>query len=101
MRTIVLDGEQMNDRGQAHDYLVRRLALPDHYGRNLDALHDVLGDIAEPTRLVLYRTSALIDHLGPYGVALLRVLRISARQNPLLVVTLNQGEQWPEPDDLV
>lgn len=32
-----------------HDYFVRMLALPGHYGRNLDALYDVLTDISEDT----------------------------------------------------
>ncbi|MDD2579243.1 MAG: barnase inhibitor [Clostridia bacterium] len=96
MRTIVLDGEQMTDRGQTHDYLAERLALPDFYGRNLDALHDCLSEIAQPTRLVLYRIAAIVERLGPYGLTLLRVLRESARQNPLLVIVLNHGETWPE-----
>ena len=44
---IILDGRAMTDRPAAHSYLVRQLDLPTHYGRNLDALYDVLTEIGE------------------------------------------------------
>ena len=43
---IVLDGRRMTGRAQAHAELKEKLALPDYYGGNLDALHDCLTDIA-------------------------------------------------------
>ena len=48
MKTIVLDGLYMNTRETTHTYLAWRLGLPSYYGRNLDALHDVLTDPCEP-----------------------------------------------------
>jgi len=43
--TVELDGRLMHDRLSAHEYLKVQLALPDYYGRNLDALYDLLHDI--------------------------------------------------------
>ena len=40
--TIKLDGSLMIDRDALHDYLKLRLDLPDYYGKNLDALYDIL-----------------------------------------------------------
>ena len=40
--TLTLDGLQMSGRAAAHDHLKAQLKLPDYYGRNLDALYDLL-----------------------------------------------------------
>ena len=87
MRTIILDGLYMNTREATHDYLALRLQLPSYYGRNLDALHDVLTDPCEPTNLVLYRESLMIASLGEYGETLLSVIRDAAAENANLTFT--------------
>lgn len=91
MKTLVIDGGMMTDREAAHDYLALRLALPDHYGRNLDALFDALTERSEPTRLVVYRRREMEAALGDYGGSLLEALRDAARDNPSLQV-LCDGE---------
>ncbi len=82
MKTIVLDGKEMLTRHQLHEYIARRLCFPEHYGNNLDALHDCLGEIAEPTLLVLYNADAMTEALGHYGTLLLKVLSLSSKENP-------------------
>lgn len=84
MRIIAIDGRKMDTREHAHDLLARALAFPAYYGRNLDALHDLLGEVSDTTRILLFAPDAMERALGGYGVALLRVLRDSARQNPSL-----------------
>ena len=69
-----------------HVYLAYRLNLPGYYGGNLDALYDVLGDIAEPTELVLCGTPAS-DEMAAYLPMLMRVLEDAARENPNLKLT--------------
>ena len=82
----------MTDREAAHGYLARRLGLPDYYGKNLDALYDILSaDLAEPTRLVVYRREALARSLGGYSEALLDTLADAARENPCLEVAFDSG----------
>ena len=78
---ILLDGQQMQSRGAAHDHLQRQLSLPDYYGRNLDALFDLLAERGGETELVLIHGEALAE-LGPYGEKLLTTLREAAAENP-------------------
>ena len=53
MRTITLELEHIETVAALHIYLQYMLRLPAYYGRNLDALHDALGEIAQPTRLIV------------------------------------------------
>ena len=92
MRTIVLDGSRMTTQEEVHDYLSRRLGLPDYYGSNLDALYDILSaDLPESTRLVVYRREALAQNLGAYSAALLGALVEAGRENPHLQVVFDSG----------
>ena len=50
---IILDGRNMQDRAQTHAELRRKLALPDYYGDNLDALNDCLGELRERPLVVI------------------------------------------------
>lgn len=52
MKRINLDFSQCKDRSDVHAYLKEQFGFPDYYGNNLDALHDVLGDIAEDLDIV-------------------------------------------------
>ena len=53
MRTITLDLERMTSVPALHKYLRSALALPAHYGANLDALYDCLTEIVEPTQIIV------------------------------------------------
>lgn len=44
---ITLDAAMLRERLPAHDYLKEALSLPDHYGKNLDALYDCLTELEE------------------------------------------------------
>ena len=85
---IVLNGKAMTDRPTAHSHLAERLDLPTYYGRNLDALYDVLTDIGEDTQIILEDPAAVIENLGKYGEALLSTMQEAAEENPHLIITL-------------
>ena len=86
--TVILDGKAMVDRVSAHSHLAERLELPTYYGRNLDALYDVLTEIGEETEIVLTDPAAVVELMGKYGEALLATLQEAAEGNPRLIVTL-------------
>lgn len=86
--SIVLEGKAMADRVSAHNHLTERLELPSYYGRNLDALFDVLTEISQDTEIVLNDPSVVVELMGRYGEALLGTLQEAAEQNPNLTVTL-------------
>lgn len=86
MEEIILDGERMISRRAAHDHLAAQLALPDYYGRNLDALYDLLTEREGPTRLLVRHRETILSWLGEYGEALLQTLEDADRANPRLEV---------------
>ena len=49
---FILDGGSVGSRQALHQTLAAGLRFPDWYGGNLDALHDCLTDVGEPTELV-------------------------------------------------
>ena len=90
MRTITLDLERMTSVPALHKYLRSALALPAHYGANLDALYDCLTEIAEPTQIIVPADITDNEKLGWYGEQLLQVLQDAAEENENLQVTVNQ-----------
>ena len=86
MKTITVDASAMDSREAAYELLAGALELPAYWGRNLDALYDVLTELGSPTRLVVLRREALAEHLGDYGRALLETLEDADRDNPALQV---------------
>ena len=82
--TAFFDGSAIVTREQLHDALAAQLALPAYYGRTLDALHDCLTDIFEPTEIRLVHAAALADRLGLYAEVLHDVLRDACEENQRL-----------------
>lgn len=76
MKTIKLDISNISTVRALHIYLAYRLDLPAHYGRNLDALHDVLGEESEDMRLMLVGEPAS-EEMAAYLPRLVRVLEDS------------------------
>ena len=89
MRTVVLDCAQMTSREAAHDYLARELSFPDWYGRNLDALYDLLTGWLGPARLEVVNVQAL-EELGGYGRALLSTIQEAAGETPGLELVIRE-----------
>lgn len=84
MREIVINCAQIASMAEIHEILARELSFPEWYGKNLDALHDMLTGIPQDTRLNFLHFPAL-----PFPSAgLLRVLRDSERENPHLEISL-------------
>ena len=81
MIKVRLDGEKMNTRERAHNYMRCKLNLTEYYGRNLDALWDMLSIYSEPIEIHLLNYYSLIDELGAYGDELIEVFRDAEREN--------------------
>ena len=87
MKTITLDPSNIQTVRALHIYLQYMLDLPAYYGKNLDALHDVLGEIGEDTRLVL-RAQAACGENESYMPRLIRVLRDAEQENPHIFIEI-------------
>lgn len=86
---IILDGRLMTDRGAVHGLLAAKLKFPDYYGRNLDALYDLLSTYPERIDVTLIHTDRLLANLGNYGKTLLRTLQEAAGENSNVELTVH------------
>lgn len=77
---IILDATMLRERIPAHDYLKEVLALPDYYGRNLDALYDCLTELGE-TEIQFVNQGAAGDS---YFSRVLSVFQEAREENPRL-----------------
>ena len=86
MKTITIRGIDFTDSAELHDYLERELEFPDYYGRNLDALYDVLTDINEPTKITVDMEGMEDDGMYDYISRVIRVLEDASKENEALEI---------------
>ena len=89
MRDITIDCRGFVPRTELHKTFADALSFPEHYGNNLDALHDCLTDIAEPTRIRLLNWNAAEENLGQYARSTKKAILEAAIQNKNLAVTFD------------
>ena len=81
---IILDMKRVGSPEAAHAYLQRALVFPDYYGKNLDALYDLLSVWDRPAAFVLRLPET--GDMAAYGQRLRRVFRDAAAANPRLTL---------------
>lgn len=82
---VFIHGENILHEAEFHEAISRALDFPDHYGRNLDALWDVLTtDIERPILLIWKNSECSKQALGK---------RYHAIRNLLLDV-MQQDKKW-------
>lgn len=86
MAEVVLDGREIAVIDEVHDRFAQALELPEHYGRNLDALFDCLTELREDLTVRLLRREDLERRLGRRGRALAVLLHRAAEENPHVTV---------------
>lgn len=85
---VYLDGRLMSDKAAAHELIRQELKTPEYYGRNLDALYDLLTSLPEATEIELTEKDAMLEQLGAYGAALLVTLQQAEENAPNLTLTV-------------
>ena len=90
MITIRLDGAQMTSKKVAHEYLKKKLMLPDYYGENLDALWDCLSTDFSPKRIIFVNPEQMHENLSDYGDSILKLFAEIAEQNKATKVIFQQ-----------
>ena len=81
---VTIDCSLMVDEASVHDTFSSALSFPAYYGRNLDALYDLLASSPDLT-LTLENASAL-NNLFRYGDNLRLALEDAAKDNPNLTL---------------
>ena len=98
METIRLDGARLCRRKEAMALLGEALALPEWWGRNLDALYDCLtGALDRPVRLELTGQEAM--EATAFGRRLRRVLEDAAAASPCFELAA-EPEDGPAGDSI-
>ena len=72
-KVFYIDLSEVTTKEELQDLLVKELPLPDYYGKNLDALHDVLTEKAEGWNIIFYNTTRAGYRIGKYYDALRRL----------------------------
>ncbi len=85
-----LAGARLDTAAAFHTAIADALGFPDYYGRNLDALEDCLGDLAETTATETGGAPAVLlwDDWGVLAAADPRVFRVATALLARVVVTL-------------
>lgn len=77
-KIYALDGRAMQTRESAYDHIAAVLHFPDYFGRNLDALYDLLTEYGGS--VTLKHAGAMLNALGAYGCNLLKVFYDAANE---------------------
>lgn len=85
---VILDGCRMTSREALWDYLTEVFDLPDYFGRNLDALFDVLTERRTPLTVKLIGREQMETALGGYGESLLETFSEAAEENGYLDIQI-------------
>ncbi len=86
MKEITIDCRGFVPRSDLHKAFADALSFPDHYGNNLDALHDCLTEISEETRIRLLHWEEAEENLGNYARATKRAILDAAIENTNLAI---------------
>jgi ribonuclease inhibitor len=81
-----IDIRDVRTRDELHSKVAEVLPLPEYYGRNLDALFDVLTESSEERVIEFITEPSVEEALGKYYRALTAMCRAAEEDNPNLEV---------------
>ena len=84
-----LDGSILKSKEELHSTIQWQLQLPEYYGRNLDALWDVLSTWSAPLCIEVTHTELLKRHLADYADALLEMLHDAVAENNTITLIIS------------
>lgn len=100
MKTYTLFCKDITTKEALHEALAQLMEFPEYYGKNLDALYDVLTDITEDVELEIMDFDCLTEALGKYATSFERVLVDATKENEhLTVIQIFRDETEDEPQD--
>ena len=88
MKMITIRGIDFQRPSEIHEFLEQELSFPEYYGRNLDALYDVLTDISEETEISIDMNDMEDNALREYLARLTRVCEDAAKANDSIKVNI-------------
>jgi ribonuclease inhibitor len=92
-RKILVNGKKIQDKSELHDYLIKQFNLPIYYGRNLDALWDVLSTSKNLKKITVIHASHLDRILGDYSKSLLSLFKELSDINNIELLIFKEGRE--------
>ena len=77
---------RLEDISGFYEVIAKKLDFPEWFGKNLDALADVLGDVGRDTKLIIRGFDGFSAKIGEKGEVLKSVLEEASEENPSLTV---------------
>ena len=103
MKKILLDLSVPETREKTQEYIAEKMQFPEYYGKNLDALYDMLTSIGEPTAVGIFLpVTDMIDldiDLMIYFDRIGEVFRDAETDNPNLAVIFGDLADNPGYED--
>ncbi|MGA9715888.1 MAG: barstar family protein [Aeromicrobium sp.] len=97
-----LDTRQVTDSAELYDQIAGAWGLPEWFGRNLDALWDVLGDLAAHRLLVVWTGYAELADTDPQlAQTVLELLRDASTQAAAIAVVVLEAPALIDLDALL
>lgn len=91
MLEIRIDGKDIQTKKQAQEYLANQDGFPEGYGKNLDAMYDVLTSLPE-VKVTVCDPDNIVRTLGEYGKKLLLVIKHACDRNPGIVLEIEENK---------
>lgn len=76
-----LNCENIETKQQLHEIIAEGLSFPDYYGKNLDALFDLLTERSEETLIEIENFESLRKRFGIYADAFLDTISDASKEN--------------------
>ena len=90
MREVTIRGIDFGSMEEIHDFLQDELDFPAYYGKNLDALYDVMTELNEEISITLDLSGMEEDELRDRMLRMAEVLEDAAVSNTGLEVTIEE-----------
>ena len=86
MQEVLIRGIDFESTEEIHDYIAEELSFPSYYGKNLDALYDVLTDLSQETRIRIDLTDTENEEIRDYLLRMEEVMEDAAAENGWLTI---------------
>lgn len=82
-KTLIIDGRRCKNKEKTHEYLAKKKGFPPYYGKNLDALADVLSTYDKNTLIKVKYSASILKNLGEYGEIMLNIFKTAAEKGTI------------------
>ena len=94
----IIDLEGVESEDDLHDRLEESLPLPDYYGRNLDALYDILTEYGDGWHIVIENIDLVDEEIRPYVEDMIGVFEDASAAAPDLTVEYEDEDTYFDDD---